>query len=491
MKTYINIIRTLKYFFWISILTSAFFSCEDDLETQSFGQPVVEDFYKTPEQAEQALTAAYSPMNELAGSNFWGTMGLDVIFGEIGTDDFIKGGRTVENNAPLFQKDNWAVTTTNAVLEPLWNINYKGILFSNLVLENVPYIDFEDESRKREILAEAHFLRAFYYFDLVNSFGGVPIIDRPLDIGEYNVPRSSKEECYTFIEDDLKAAIADLPSRFDRDASYLGRADKGAALGMMMRVSIFQNKMTQVETYGNQLFTLGHTLTPDYSTIFQPEGEWNSGSLFEINFSSDASVLGTGVPKRVNPISNRAGGFVNAREDLRNEYEENDPRFDATLYFASQDYGTEWFVRKYAWEPYSNYPRPSIGGDNNSANNIRVIRLADAYLMYAEAIYDSKPGIAVEYVNKVRTRARGTQPPTVVPNLPSSLSGQALLDAIYHERRVELAGEGLRFHDLVRTGRAENRLSKYGFDINTHVVLPIPATQITLSEGILTQNPNY
>ncbi|MDO7173168.1 RagB/SusD family nutrient uptake outer membrane protein [Mariniflexile sp. AS56] len=491
MKLFNNINRYIKYGFSILIVAMLFVSCTDDLDSKAYGEPVLEDFYKNPAQAEQALIAAYSSMSEIAGSDFWGTMGNDVIFGEIGTDDFIKGGRTAENNAPLFERDNWAITTSNPIIEQMWKINYKGILFANLVIENVPNISFEDEVRKKEILAEAHFLRAFYYFDLVNSFGGVPIISKPLKIGEFNVPRATKEDSYKLIEDDLKIAIADLPSRLDRDASYTGRADKGAALGMMMRVSLYQNKMGQVETYGNQLFALGHELTPDYATIFQPEGEWNIGSLFEINFSSDASILGTGIPKRVNPNSNRGGGFVQARVDLRNEYETNDPRFGATLFFKDAPYGTDWYVRKYAWAPYTNYEIPTIGGDNNSANNIRIIRLADAYLMYAEAIYNTDPTKAIEYVNKVRTRARGTALPTVVPNLPDTLSGQPLLDAIYHERRVELAGEGFRFHDLVRTGRAEALLSPYGFVKGTHELMPLPVGQVTLSEGVLVQNPNY
>jgi len=490
MKLYNNIKKHIKYS--LPVLIVAMVSCTNDLlDSKAYGEPVLEKFYTNPVQAEQALIAAYSSMSELAGSNFWGTMGNDVIFGEIGTDDFIKGGRTAENNAPLFERDNWTISTSNPIMGEMWKVNYKGILFANLVIKNVPNITFEDEVRKKEILAEAHFLRAFYYFDLVNSFGGVPIIDKPLKIGEFNVPRATKEATYTFIEDDLKIAITDLPSRLSRDASYTGRADKGAALGMMMRVSLYQNKMGQVETYGNQLFALGHELTSDYTTIFQPEGEWNLGSLFEINFSSDASILGTGIPRRVNPNSNRGGGFVQARDDLRNEYEVNDPRFDATLFFEDAPYGTDWYVRKYAWEPYSNYPKPAIGGNNNSANNIRIIRLADAYLMYAEAVYSTDPTKAIEYVNKVRTRARGSELATVVPDLPNILSGQTLLDAIYHERRVELAGEGFRFHDLVRTERAGDLLSTYGFVQGTHELMPLPVGQVTLSEGILVQNPNY
>ncbi|MGY5352244.1 RagB/SusD family nutrient uptake outer membrane protein [Wenyingzhuangia sp. IMCC45533] len=488
MNYYKAIKNSLKYGLLIS--TVVLVSCTDDLESESFGDPVLENFYETLEQGEQALIGAYSPLSEIYGDNFWAGMGSDILFGDIGTDDIIKGGRTAEDNAPLVERERWALTTSNPIFVELWKLNFKGILFSNLVLENIPNIAFDDEDRKREILAEAHFLRAFYYFDLVNSFGGVPLIDKPLKLGEFNVPRATLEASYAFIEEDLKAAIADLPSRLDKDASYQGRADKGAALGMMMRVSLYQNKMNEVVTYGDQLFALSHDLTSDFSTIFQPEGEWNIGSLFEINFISDANLSGTGIPHRLNPRANRGAGFGQATEDLKDEYEVDDPRFDATMFFENSNFGTGWHIRKYAWAPYTNYVVPTIRRNRNSSNNIRIIRLADAYLMYAEAIYDTNAPLAVEYVNRVRTRARGTEPATVIPNLSATLSGQPLLDAIYHERRVELAGEGLRFHDLLRTNRATTILGSKGFVTGQHELIPIPVNQVSLSGGVLQQN-NY
>ncbi|MCL7762977.1 RagB/SusD family nutrient uptake outer membrane protein [Polaribacter sp. Z014] len=488
MKLYNNIKTYIKYS--LLFLVVAMVSCSENLDSKSFGEPVLEDFYTNPVQAEQALVATYSSLRELYGTNFWAVMGTDMVFGEIGTDDFIKGGRTAENNAPLFERDKWAISTSNPIMAQLWKVSYKGILYANLVIENVPNITFDDTERKKEILAEAHFLRAFYYLKLVNSFGGVPIIDKPLKLGEFNVPRATKEDTYIFIEDDLKIAIADLPSRLDRGVNYTGRADKGAALGMMMRVSLYQNKMSQVETYGNQLFALGFELTPDYSTIFEPEGEWNSGSLFEISFLSDATASGSGIPQRVSPNSNKGGGFVQARDGLRNEYEANDPRLDATLYFSDASYGTDWYVRKYAWYPYTKYKIPTTARAKNSSNNVRIVRLADAYLMYAEAIYSTNPSEAIKYVNKVRARARGAALPSVLPDLASTLTGQPLLEAIYHERRVELAGEGFRFYDLVRSGRAGTLLSPYGFVEGKHELMPIPLDQITLSEGVLVQN-NY
>ncbi|TPN84403.1 RagB/SusD family nutrient uptake outer membrane protein [Aquimarina algicola] len=490
MTTLNKNIKRVKYYLCVILVVFAS-SCDDELEPQNFGEPVSEDFYTTPQQAEQALISVYSSLRVLYGSNFWGTMGTDIIFGEIGTDDFIKGGRTASNNAPLLERETYAYTTSSPIFEELWSLNYEGILFANLVLTNVPNIEFEDTDRQQEILAEASFLRALYYFDLVNSFGGVPLVTKPLEISDFNQPRASSEAIYKLIESDLQFAIDNLPSRFDRGVDFQGRADKGAALALMMRVLLYQNKNDQIRSFGDQLFALNYSLTPDYSTIFQPEGEWNSGSIFEVNFVTDANILGTGIPRRVNPNNNRGGGFVQATEDLRNEYEPNDPRLDATLFFNDSPFGTDWYVRKYAWEPFTNYPKPDIGGNNNSANNIRLIRLADAYLMYAEAIHATDPTMAIEFVNKVRRRARGTEANTVLPDLSPSLNGQNLLEAIWHERRVELAGEGFRFHDLIRTNRAESILTPLGFVKGTNEVVPLPATQVTLSKGVLEQNFGY
>ncbi|NRT12167.1 RagB/SusD family nutrient uptake outer membrane protein [Flavobacterium sp. 14A] len=475
------------------LLATLFLSCSKDyLDVESFGTPEVENFYKTPADAEQALNAAYSPMREIYGKeNFWAVMGTDIIQGDIGTDDFIKGGNRLNDNVPLFEKESYTISTTNIAIEQTWQTNYKGILYANLIINKVAAIDFEDADRKKELIAEAHFLRAYYYFDLVNSFGGVPLIDPLQEAGDYDIPRSTTEETYLFIENDLKMALADLPSRFSKPSSYLGHADKGAALGLMMRVSLYQNKMEQVKLYGEQLFTMPYKLV-NLATVFQQEGEWSSESIYEINFATNASILGTGITQRISPRSKRGGGFMQATDDLLNEFEANDPRKATTFYKLNEPsaYGTGWYIRKYSWDPYSNYPKPTIGGTNNSANNIRVMRLSDAYLMYAEAIYKTDPSTAVGYVNKVRQRARGTMAATIVPDLPTTLTGTAMRDAIYHERRVELAGEGYRYHDLIRTGRIESILVPRGFIIGKHEVMPIPYSQVTLSKGILVQN-NY
>ncbi|MCW2119050.1 RagB/SusD family nutrient uptake outer membrane protein [Flavobacterium sp. 7A] len=491
MKLYNKFTKKVKY--CSLILFVSMISCSKDyLEVGVYGTPVTENFYKTPVDAEQALIAAYAPMNTMYGpGDFWAGMGSDILMGDVGSDDFLKAGANISDNIPLYEKETYEITTTNISLQHIWDLNYQGILFANLVINKIPDIEFSDTNRKKQILAEAHFLRAYYYFDLVNSFGGVPLIDKLLKLGEYTIPRASTQETYAFIEADLKIAIADLPSRFNSPASYLGHADKGAALGYMMRVSLYQNKMDQVKEYGDQLFTLPYTLAANYASIFNSVGEWNSGSIFEIVCSSNTSNLGTTVTRFISPRNQKGYGFMQVKDELRKEFEDNDPRYMASFYNVTGNYGTNWYNKKYSWAPNSDYSFPTVGGVNNSANNIRVLRLSDAYLMYAEAIYDKDPATAVKYVNKVRTRARGTQPITVVPDLADTMSGKPLLDAIYHERRVELAGEGYRYQDLIRTGRAGTVLAPLGFVVGKNEVMPIPYTEVSLSQGVITQNTGY
>ncbi|WPR73146.1 RagB/SusD family nutrient uptake outer membrane protein [Flavobacterium sp. NG2] len=482
-------IKAIRYFSVVLVIGLA--SCSKDyLEIDAFGSPVVENFYKTPADMEQALTAAYNPMREQYTS-FGQVWSSDLFMGDIGTDDIEKGGLSLADIPFLLQKQEYTLTTNNSYLNFRWDINFRGVLYANLVLDNIDKVTFTDANRKKEIAAEAYFLRAYYNFCLVTFFGGIPLYDKALPYEQANIPRASKADTYAFIEQDLLKAIQDLPSRFTKPSSFQGHADKGAALGYMMRVSLYQNKMDKVKQYGEELFKLPYELVA-LNTIFQPLGEWSKESIFEINYSSNTSALGTAVPKQMMPRTpdGQGFGFSQIKQNLVDEYESNDPRLSAFIFDDTRVYGTGHYNKKYAWKPFSGYSIPTVGGQLNSDQNVRLIRLADAYLMYAEAIYKDDPATAVQYVNKVRTRARGTALPTVVPDLLLTMNGQPLLNAIYHERRVELAGEGLRFQDLIRTGRAKTILAPLGFVENKNEVMPIPQTQIDLSNKILTQN-NY
>lgn len=481
------------------MLGFAVIGCKQYLDVEPIGQIPSSNFYQTQTDAKQALIATYSPVREMiSNENFARAQINDVIWADVGTDDIFKGGGSSSDGPQLIQKESYQITSSNPVVQNKWSVNYKGIQFCNIIFQRVPSIPFADTLLKRRYLAEARFLRAFYYFDLLKNFGGVPIVDAVYDNeSDYNKKRSTKDEVYAFIESDLAKAINDLPSRFD--AAYpkadIGSADKGAALGLRIKVAAFRNKMAEVKTYSEQLFTItGYKLTPNFGDIFQPAGEWNSESIFEINAGSFSDNRGSLMARFVSARSPAAGvGFDQISNDLRNEFEANDPRQAASFYTVTQpNYGTNWYNRKYSFTPYSLYSKANVGAAvANGPQNLRVIRLADIYLLYAESVYVTAPLVAIDYVNRVRRRARGMAGVSVVPDLASILTGQALLNAIYHERRVELAGEGHRFFDLIRTSRAAKVLASFGFKEGVNELLPLPALELSLSQGVLQQNPGY
>ncbi|WP_025761194.1 RagB/SusD family nutrient uptake outer membrane protein [Dyadobacter tibetensis] len=493
MKKNIINLRTFLHLGTIVLLFLGTFSCSDKLELTPYGEPVEQTFYKTEQDAIQAINAAYYPLRELGQG--WRN---DLVVGDVGTDDAIKGGVNVEDNGGLLEKETYQLTSANATLAMRWKANYQGIYYANIVLEKIPGINMSEELKKR-ILGEAHFLRAFYHFDLVKLYGGVPIGDRTLPIdGKFS--RASREEVYAFVEKDFNSAMDLLPLKSKNTGVNVGRADKGAAIGMMVRVSAYQNKMEKVVQYANALFALGeYRLADDFGSIYQPTGEWGVGSIFEINYypSNDPGWLqgqGNLTATAAGPRTIGGWGFGQFKQNLVDEFEEGDPRKEASIYLVGgQAYGTGIFNRKYSYTPYSKYDYAKVGSvPTNGPHNYRVLRLADVYLMYAEANYAlGNESVAREYVNKVRTRARGNQPASVLPDIKSTVTGQALLDAIYHERRVELAGEGLRYWDLIRTGRAEKILGPLGFKKGVNEVLPLPISDIILSDGALVQNNGY
>lgn len=262
--------------------------------------------------------------------------------------------------------------------------------------------------------------------------------------------------------------------------------------------------MPGVKQYCEQFFTLGgYTLAPTFKEVFQNVGENGSGSIFEIQFK-DAEIgwgseLGTAVAYAFGPRDNAAyggWGFNHARQELLDEFETDDPRLGHSFFnipgqsYAPLDGTNSYFGAKMALTPYSDYDLPTQSS-RDSANNWRVIRLADVYLMYAEAIASSDPGMAVDYVNLVRARAREGNN-AILANVPSSTTGVDLMNAIKHERRVELAFEGLRFQDLVRWGDLDF-LETLGFTEGKHEKWPIPQDELDNynDESILWQNPNY
>ncbi|MUH35227.1 RagB/SusD family nutrient uptake outer membrane protein [Zobellia amurskyensis] len=484
----------------ITVMILAFTACKSDdfLEPTPYGLAGDETFFRNESDALLAINATYRGLRQWY-NNFQGDYG----WGNIGTDDAWKGGASPADQDPLTALENYNILTTVGEIVNRWPEDYQGIRNANKVITNVPNIEM-DEALKTRIIGEAYFLRGAYYFDLVRYFGGVPIYRENFQLpDEYlTVGRSSEQETWDFIEENMLEAISRLPKKSEYAAEDIGRATKGSALGFLVRLKAIQNDMAGVKKYSEQLFALGeYELAPTYREIFQPAGENGSGSIFEVQFKEaneggGAVQLGNATGHAFGPRSGGSyggWGFTMAKQELLDEFEDGDPRLEHSFYnvpgqpYAPLDGVNSYFGKKVAYAPYSDYPIPAQAGDGGV--NWRVLRLADIYLMYAEAVAESDPSTAVEYVNKVRRRAREGDN-SILPEVPAGTTGQALIDAIRHERRVELNLEGLRKQDLLRWGRTD-LLTPLGFIVGKHEKVPIPQVEIDNYGGVLEQNPGY
>ncbi|WP_339878206.1 RagB/SusD family nutrient uptake outer membrane protein [uncultured Algoriphagus sp.] len=481
----------------LSILLSVgLISCEDYLEKAPLGELTSENFFKDELQATQAVNAIYSHLRNF-NVHVFSYIGIT----DIASDDADKG--SVPGDAGFLQDINdFTFDANNTAVNGIWSGYFQGVFRANQVVANVPEIDM-DEALKTRLIGEARFLRAYFYFFLVRTYGDLPLIDRPLNPDEYAQSRVSKEEIYEFIEEDLRFASANLPEKSEYEASELGRATAGAAKSFLAKVHLFQNEFQEAYDLAQEVISSGeYELYPDYEGIFRREGEHSSESIFEV--STVALEAGGGGSQfnevqgiRGNP--NNGWGFNGPSDDLMAAFEENDPRLTATIINdgdtlpsgevveADPNMGENARFSRKAWLP----ERPPSGFGNSGAN-IRLFRYADLLLIAAEAANEiGNPSQALVYVNMVRERARqGNE--EILPDLTVTTQAE-LREDIYHERRVELAMEQHRYFDLVRQGRAQEVFSELGitWTPGKHEVYPVPQSEIDISGGSIIQNPGY
>lgn len=497
MKKYIRIIVVI-------IAVSTFVSCgKDFLDKKPIIGVTSDNFYKTEGDALAAVNAAYGALQfemSPAGHFRW-------FWGDIMSDDSEKGGSGDNDVVELLQLEQFKGPTNTDMLDSEWNADYEGIYRANVVLEKVPGIEM-DEVLKRRILAEAKFIRAWFYYNLNTMFGGVPLVDKVLSPSEYNQPRADASVVWTLIEKDLTEAIVDLPLRSQYSLADLGRITQGAARALLAKSYLYQQKYADALVQTQAVIQSGeYTLVPDYGTIFTRAGENNAESVFEIqymnasggNWGKNAGNEGTFTNVFTRPRGQFAGyGFNIPTQDFVDEFSKEgfeDPRLKYTVFRIGDqmgdrgvftlanagDVGYLYHPRKY----FSNLSEDAPFGDPNpnGGSNDRVIRYSDVLLMDAEAAFKTgNEAGAKTSLNLVRQRVK-------VPDVTAS--GEQLLEAIYHERRVELGLEGHRFFDLVRTGRAAAKLGPLGYKDGINQVFPIPNSQIVLSNGVLKQNSGY
>ncbi len=479
--------------FFLAIIVILVTGCKKYLSVDPPYAQDAENYFKTPDDFERALTGAY----DLLQGSF-----LSLWIGEIASDNSIAGGESVNDSQGLHQIDNMTHGGVNNELRNLMRWNYTGITRVNYIMENKDNIDF---SGKEQILAEAKFLRAFYYFELVKVFGDVPlIVDKRIGIEEARqLPRSPKSEVYAQIEADLIAAASVLSPV----ASQKGRATKGAAQALLGKVYLYQNKFTEAASILDEVRNSGlYSLIADYGQLFTVNNENNSETVFDIQYTGleggsygcliclegNAAPGFQGIRQYNGPVYGDGNSYNLPTQELYNAFSPIDPRrghtiLDIEAFIAAQpDPGsityaigagghTGYYNNKYIKR------QGEIGlpdNDLTSPVNYRVIRYADVLLMAAEAHYKIGNNLlAQQLVNQIRVRA----------GIPG-ISVQSIND-IYKERRLELSGEGHRFFDLVRSGQAEQYIP--GFVTGKHELFPIPQVEIDLAGGNWQQNPGY
>ncbi|WP_224485132.1 RagB/SusD family nutrient uptake outer membrane protein [Robertkochia aurantiaca] len=466
--------------------------CTDDfVEVDSFDEDS-ENFFNTEQDYQDALVAAY----DLLHSTY-----LNVMLGEIASDNTLAGGESATDVPGIQEVDDMRHTPVNQQLRDIWTWMFAGVNRANYILEFKDKIEFDG---KEQILAEATFLRAYYYFELVKWFGDVPLaVDQRFLFGDQDVvERTPTSEVYAQIEADLQYAADILPYTQSQD----GRVTKGAAQALLGKVYLYQDKFVESAAVLETLIQNGpHRLLEDYSIIFEQEGENSAESVFEVQYTdqegagfgclqcSEGNVaVGFNGPRNyTGPLFDSGFSFNVPVQEAYDAFSDQDLRRDIAILnieaWAEETGAT--YVEGFEHTGFYNRKYIPRQGDLNTGdqnltnpNNYRAIRYADVLLMAAEAlnrgsISDDR---ARTYLNEVRDRA-GLDPVTA--------SGNELTEAIYEERRLELIGEGHRFFDLVRTGRAASAIN--GFTPGKHELFPIPSIEIELAGNRWEQNPGY
>ena len=485
-----------------------FAGCEKWIEFDPHDEYAVTeaDYLKTESDYQSMAISCYTPLQ-------W--LNQVVVVGDIASDDAVAGGENASDVLVLQHMDDYTVTTNNGLLEDLWKVSYEGINRTNYLLKykdaNIAGETIEFAG-KNAMYGEIYFLRAYYYFNLVKMFGDVVLFtDRKLGVADFGtLQRSPKAEVYTQIEKDLNAAISVLPLTNVQK----GRATKYAAQALLGKVLIYQNKFDAAAVMLENVVTGPFNLVSDFNSIFLIEGENGSESVFEIQYSNNSPYWNWGGTTRgqgnhavqqcgvrgmngTAAMPYAAGWSTNLpTQNLASAYSAGDQRKDATCFdVEAYKIANPALSVTYTVAPFKNtglynkkyLPRKGQTSGQvelNYDNNQRTIRYSDVLLMAAEANNratvpnDAK---AQNYLNRVRQRAFGDN----LHNITAT--GETLKQAIWLERRLELAMEGDRLFDLIRTGQAATKIP--GFVVGKNEVFPIPQKEIDISG--LTQNPKW
>ena len=437
------------------------------------------------------------------------------------SEDAEKGSTLADQSDKAAMFDDFQYVTTNDFIAGYYTANYDVIHSANNVIDAIKNADQSTLTDSDKInYGEAHFFRAFAYFNLVRAFGQVPLIDfKVANAKEANIPKSVENDIYALIDADLTIAEKNLPKTWA--PIYVGRLTWGAARSLHAKTYMMRNDWANLYTTATDVINSGlYNLNTNFSKIFREEGENNSGSIFEIQCTANATHPGSNeVGSQFAQVQGVRGagswdlgwGWHTPTQILADAFEADDPRKGETLLYFIKTGGDPNSIpenKPYGEKPVANadvinayynkkaYTNPALRNTHNRFGywfNIRIIRYSDVLLMAAEAANElGNSGEALNYLEQVRARARREASSAVLPQITTT-NQVDLRDAIRHERRVELAMEFDRFYDLVRWGIAQEVLHAAGKTNyqHKHRYLPLPQGEIDRSNGILVQNPDY
>jgi hypothetical protein len=469
------------------------------------------NFFRTESDAQSALIGVYGQLQpEATYGNLIDAANLDwTMSGDLYEQD---------QNTPRVQLEMLSLPADNIYINQMYTGLYQGISRANFVIERVGKMENLGAQVKPVILAQAKFLRALFYYKLVNYFGGVSLITTELNAtSKLDIPRSPAAEVWKLIESDLTEAAAVLPTAWQ--GNNIGRATKGAALGFLVKSYLWQQKYAPAVTTSEQIVNLNlYGLLPNFRDVFRKTNENNRELLFSTQYSSvsDGSegggldvrsaprgAPGTFIGRGANSNFVPQTAWINAFErdangrikDLRywgviigpGEPHQEMTAFVMPLTFPNPHTRTGYIVTKYWFE----------ASPVSSPQNAPILRYAEALLNYAEALNETgRSSDAMRQVNILRARAGLTPKPLDLPK-------DQVLDAIFYERRMEFTWEPTgAFSDLNRRGRfmdfvKANRVDYPNIQAETKpwlkerpILLPIPQAAFDVNKSLV-QNPGY
>lgn len=513
--------------------------------------PSPDVFFVNEASARMAVTAAYEPWRRSSQSfrrDF-------VIMNDALSDD----AYWRPSRAASIAFSQWKINSSDGTANAYWNMAFQSINAANFAIKNIPVLLEKGLSQTQidPYIGEAHFIRGYAYMVLTSFFGDVPLHDQPrASFEDFEQPRAPVSDIYDQIIADFTLATEKLPDK--QPAAYTGAATRATAAAFLAKAYLYNKEYGLAETAGRSAVSIaeaaGYGLEDSYEEIFTHENEGNKELLFYLQFIDNSRDFGNNYmiqritrnapPEFIHVYGMAGWGYALPMRDLFDEYESGDPRREATIHYPGSVYGiygagTPFTYSHRTYDAGGNivtYQKTYNDGDpidydyrwSETGMNVKkctrnvahlqdvysdgldvpIMRMADLYLILAEALAEQNKDEALVWVNKVRARPSVNMP-------PKTTADGTLRDIVRHERRVELAMEGQRIFDLLRWGImkqtfgdnkkvkkhffsdyltddftrfAQPELSNYPGDL---VLLPIPQNEIDRNSNITTNNPGY